>query len=90
MSLPMVEVGTRIAPRLPHRSRRALLTHRAPSSGSGVEAMQRLRMTPTGHHSSVRPLKTDSESLQLMRLIGERSRRETLIAPFHIEGILRL
>jgi hypothetical protein len=41
---PMVAVGTRIAPRPPHRSRRALLTHRAPPLGSGVEAMQRLRV----------------------------------------------
>jgi hypothetical protein len=40
----MVAVGTRIAPRPPHRSRRALLTHRAPPSGSGAEAMPRLRM----------------------------------------------
>src|SRR5216683_159242 len=29
----MVAVGTRISPRPPHRSRRALLTHRAPPSG---------------------------------------------------------
>src|SRR5262249_9130572 len=29
----VVAVGTRIAPRPPHRSRRALLTHRAPPSG---------------------------------------------------------
>src|SRR5215470_8778973 len=29
----MVAVGTRIAPRPPRRSRRALLTHRAPPSG---------------------------------------------------------
>jgi uncharacterized membrane protein YeaQ/YmgE (transglycosylase-associated protein family) len=35
----MVAVGTRIAPRPPHRSRRALLTHRAPPSGFGVEAV---------------------------------------------------
>src|SRR5262245_57254888 len=34
-----VAVGTRIAPRPPHRARRALLTHRAPPSGSGVEAV---------------------------------------------------
>src|SRR4030088_1532297 len=34
-----VAVGTRIAPRPPHRSRRALLTHRAPPSGFGVEAV---------------------------------------------------
>lgn len=35
----MVAVGTRISPRPPHRSRRALLTHRAPPSGFGVEAV---------------------------------------------------
>src|SRR5229473_5737223 len=35
----MVAVGTRISPRPPRRSRRALLTHRAPPSGSGVEAV---------------------------------------------------
>src|SRR6267142_2636266 len=29
----MVAVGTRTSPRPPHRSRRALLTHRAPPSG---------------------------------------------------------
>ena len=37
--LAMVAVGTRISPRPPHRSRRALLTHRAPPSGFGVEAV---------------------------------------------------
>jgi hypothetical protein len=31
-------VGTRISPRPPHRSRRALLTHRAPPSGFSVKA----------------------------------------------------
>ena len=31
--MPTVAVGTRISPRPPHRSRRALLTHRAPPSG---------------------------------------------------------
>ena len=35
----MVAEGMRISPRPPHRSRRALLTHRAPPSGSGVEAV---------------------------------------------------
>jgi hypothetical protein len=35
----MVAVGTRISPRPPHRSRRVLLTHRAPPAGSGVEAV---------------------------------------------------
>src|ERR1700731_5297114 len=37
--LAHVAVGTRISPRPPHRSRRALLTHRAPPSGFGVEAV---------------------------------------------------
>src|SRR3974377_1882956 len=35
----MVTVGTAVISRPPHRSRRALLTHRAPPSGSGVEAV---------------------------------------------------
>ena len=35
----MVAVGTRISPRPPHRSQRALLTHWAPPSGFGVEAV---------------------------------------------------
>src|SRR6202007_2508907 len=39
-----VAVGTRISPRPPHRSRRALLTHRAPPSGFGVEAVTRQRV----------------------------------------------
>src|SRR5262249_28873015 len=39
-----VAVGTRITPRPPYRSRRALLTHRAPPSGSGVEAVTRQRV----------------------------------------------
>jgi len=34
-----VAVGTAIADRPPHRSQRALLTHWAPPSGSGVEAL---------------------------------------------------
>src|SRR5271169_6192037 len=40
----MVAVWTRISPRPPHRSRRALLTHRAPPSGFGVEAVTRQRV----------------------------------------------
>jgi len=35
----MVAVGKRVSPLPPHRSRRALLTHRAPPSGFGVEAV---------------------------------------------------
>jgi len=40
----MVAVWTRLAPRSPHGSRRALLTHRALPSGSGVEALTRQRV----------------------------------------------
>src|SRR4249919_3579726 len=39
--LPTVAVGTLIAERPPHRSRRALLTHRALPSDGGVEAVTR-------------------------------------------------
>jgi hypothetical protein len=35
----LVAVWTRITPRPPHRSRQAPLTHRAPHSGFGVEAV---------------------------------------------------
>src|ERR1700682_5498939 len=41
---PRVAVGTRISPRPPHRSRRALLTDRAPPSGSSVEVVTRQRL----------------------------------------------
>src|SRR4030088_679028 len=40
----MVTVGTAVASRPPYRSRRALLTHRAPPSGFGVEAVTRQRV----------------------------------------------
>src|SRR5947209_3089325 len=60
----MVAVGTRIAPRPPPRSRRALLTHRAPPSGSGVEAVQGLRVQypnrreeAVGHAGELLPVK---------------------------------
>jgi hypothetical protein len=39
-----VAVGTRIAPRPPHRSRRALLTHRAPTLDGDEEPLLRPRM----------------------------------------------
>jgi hypothetical protein len=38
-SMREIMLGTRISPRPPHRSRRALLAHRAPPSGFGVEAV---------------------------------------------------
>jgi hypothetical protein len=39
--LPMVAVGTEIALRPPHRSRRALLTHRAPTLDGDEEPLLR-------------------------------------------------
>ncbi len=60
----MVAVGTAIADRPPPRSQRALLTHWAPPSGSGVEAMQRLRVQypnwreeAVGHVGELIPMK---------------------------------
>src|SRR5215831_9374310 len=44
IAIARVAVGTRITPRPPHRSRRALLTHRAPPSGCGVETVTRQRV----------------------------------------------
>ena len=41
--VPMAAVGTRIPPR-PPQIPRALLTHRAPPSGSGVKAVTRQRV----------------------------------------------
>jgi hypothetical protein len=43
-ALVMVAVGTRIAPRPPRRSRRALLTHRAPPSGQTSAAKSRTHL----------------------------------------------
>src|SRR6266480_3975570 len=55
-SLLMVAVGTRISPRPPHRSRRALLTHRAPPSGqtSCNERSSVARRPTRSHHSGRR------------------------------------
>src|SRR5271166_3407554 len=39
-----VAVGTRISPRPPHRTRRALLTHRAPTLDGDEEPLLRPRM----------------------------------------------
>src|ERR1700682_6497398 len=49
----MVAVGTRISPRPPHRSRRALLTHRAPPSGqtSCDERFSHVRRPTRSHYS---------------------------------------
>src|SRR5260370_8712150 len=51
----MVAVGTRISPRPPHRSRRALLTHRAPPSGqTSYDERSSVARRPTRSHYSDR------------------------------------
>jgi hypothetical protein len=51
----MAAVGTRISPRPPHRSRRALLTHRAPPSGqTSYDARSSVARRPTRSHYSDR------------------------------------
>ena len=51
----MVAVGTRISPRPPHRSRRALLTHRAPPSGqTSCDKRFSIARRPTRSHHSDR------------------------------------
>src|SRR6266478_5033443 len=50
-----VAVGTRISPRPPHRSRRALLTHRAPPSGqTSYDERFSVARRPTRSHYSDR------------------------------------
>src|SRR5713101_7995033 len=52
----MVAVGTRISPRPPHRSGRALLTHRAPPSGQTLcdERFSYVRRSTRSHYSDRR------------------------------------
>src|SRR6266851_2799340 len=52
----MVVVGTRISPRPPHRSRRALLTHRVPPSGQTLcgERFSHVRRPTRSHYSDRR------------------------------------
>ncbi len=54
--LPRVTVGTAVASRPPYRSRRALLTHRAPPSGqtSCDERFSHARRPTRSHHSDRR------------------------------------
>lgn len=47
-SLTLVAVGIAVAGYPPRRSGRALLTHPAPTSGSGVEALHRIRVRYSG------------------------------------------
>src|SRR5262245_19147909 len=72
---PRVAVVTRIAPRAPHRSRRALLTHRAPPSDSlpqdtDVESIQRIVLAS----SWPEPVGKPDEVLLVDRLQNRRDR----------------
>ena len=65
----MVAVETRLLS-APHRSRRALRTHRALPSGAGVETVQRLKVQYTGRREAV------------VGELGELGGRETYILPW--------
>jgi len=71
----LVAVGTRISPRPPHRSRRALLTHRAPPSGqtSCDERFSHARRPTRSHHSDRRGISAQCPNRGRLRLfpLGE-------------------
>jgi hypothetical protein len=62
-----VAVGTRISPRPPHRSRRALLTHRTPPSGqTSCDKQFSVARRPTrSHHSDRRGISARIASVKM-------------------------
>src|SRR3979409_2014475 len=78
----MVAVGTRISPRPPHRSRRALLTHRAPPSGSGVEAVTRQRVYRSDWRKEAGDELDEPLPAEACRLAAPLERREP--EPLHL------
>src|SRR6202043_795728 len=78
----MVAVGTRISPRPPHRSRRALLTHRAPPSGSGVEAVTRQRVYSSDWRKEAGDEPDEPLPAEACRLAAPLERREP--EPLHL------
>src|SRR5262245_18765826 len=78
----MVAVGARIAPRPPRRSRRALLTHRAPPSGSGVEAMTGQRVQPSYWRKEAIDEPDELLPAEACRLAAPLERREP--EPLHL------
>src|SRR3984893_17485703 len=78
----MVAVGTRISPRPPHRSRRALLTHRAPPSGSGVEAVTRQRVYSSDWRKEAGDDLDEPLPAEACRLAAPLERREP--EPLHL------
>src|SRR5262245_26784541 len=77
-----VAVGTRITPRPPHRSRRALLTHRAPPSGR-TSASKRCGLARNSAHSRQSNRRgISAQSPNHGRLSSGRTRSVT--APVHL------
>jgi hypothetical protein len=63
-----VAVGMRVTSHPPHRSRRALLTHRAPALGSDVLAQVRVRMINAGPWEPVVDVSFHSFPIETMSL----------------------
>src|ERR1700738_5418236 len=74
--------GGRISPRPPHRSRRALLTHRAPPSGSGVEAVTRQRVYSSDWRKEAGDELDEPLPAEACRLAASLERCEP--EPFHL------
>jgi hypothetical protein len=70
----MVAVGMRVAPHPPHRSRRALLTHRAPASGRDVPAQVRIRLYDAGPGEPAVDEAVHSFPIELMALAATKQR----------------
>src|SRR6266571_2099740 len=88
----MVTVGTAVASRPPYRSRRALLTHRAPPSGFGVEAVTRQRVYRSDWRKEARDERDEPLPAEACRLAAPLERcapdRFTLLKNHHRLGWL--
>src|ERR1700737_1586455 len=71
-----------VSPRPPHRSRRALLTHRAPPSGSGVEAVTRQRAYSSDWRKEAGDEVDEPLPAEACRLAAPLERREP--EPLHL------
>src|SRR6516225_876715 len=78
----MVTVGTAVASRPPYRSRRALLTHRAPPLGSGVEAVTRQRVYRSDWRKEAGDELDEPLPAEACRLAAPLERREP--EPLHV------
>ena len=78
----VVTVGAAVASRPPYRSRRALLTHRAPPSGSGVEAVTRQRVYRSDWRKEAGDELDEPLPAEACRLAAPLERREP--EPLHL------